>query len=200
MVAERIYARLRPYQEGDDEQWVLLHLCEAAAITLRKPTEMLRHDEIGTGSRRMWDPARAPAWALGRHREAVGLDPFSASVPEAQRRATIAAAPRWRRCTPDAIRNAITPLLVGQQRVRIVPRIAGNRWHDAIVLYRADTPVENEGLIAQVVRQHKATRKRLTLVIVDGWTLAEFEAEFATLAGAEAAFATLADLERNEPI
>lgn len=197
--AERIYARLAPYQDGDDAQWALLHLCEAAAITLRKPTEMLRHDDAGSGSRRMWDPARAPAFALTRMRQAVGLERFPTSTSETQQRATIAAAPRWRRCTPPALRTALLPLLAGQRRVRIVPRVDDNRWHDAIVLYRADVPAENESLIAQVVRQHKQTRKRLTLVIVDGWTLGEFEAAFDTLADAEAAFSTLQDLERNEP-
>lgn len=198
--AERIYARLRPYQEGDDAQWVLLHLCEAFAITLRKPTDAMRHDDVGSGQRRMYDSARAPAWSLDHLRQVVGLDPFPSTLPVIDQRIAIASTPRWRRCTPDAIKAVVRPYLVGKQRVTTVPRLSGNRWHYGVQTYRADTPEANEPLILAAIRKQKPTRFRFTFTVIDGWTLAEFEAAFDTLANAEGAFSTLSDLEHNNPI
>lgn len=199
--AERVYAHLRPYQTKDPE-YVLLRLCELAAIALRKPTDALRHDDRGSGARRMRDPLRCPDWALEHLAQYVGMDPADfppATTPE-QLRELIRSMPRTRRGTRSAIVAAVKPFLVGLQRVKVIPRVGGSAFAYAVVTYTADTPPANEPLILAALKAQKPTRLKLTYLVVDGWTLAEFEAAYATLADGETAFATLADLENNDPI
>ena len=96
--AERIYESLVPYQKDDAETWLLLHLCEATARTLQKPTDVLRHDETGSGWRRALDPARCPAWLLPWLAQWAGVENVTGLTEEQQRAAGVA---------PDFVRLSI---------------------------------------------------------------------------------------------
>lgn len=121
--AERTYGRLSAFQEGDPENgWGLLSLTEALAVTRRKPEEALRHDDVGSGQRRMLSPSRAPAWALPALAARAGVQVLDADEQTLRRR--IATRPRARRCTEPAMREAVAETLLSRDpaRVRLLER------------------------------------------------------------------------------
>jgi hypothetical protein len=139
--AERMYAALRPYQDGDGEVngWALLHLCEAAARTLAKPSDMLRHDDIGSGWRRTLNPARCPAWLLPWLAQWVGTPSSIVGLTEERQRAVIADAPGLRRGTLGALTAAARLHLTGAKTVQIIER-AGGPYRIAVSTYTGQTP------------------------------------------------------------
>lgn len=138
--AERLYDRLRPYHDGDDEGgWVLLHKCEAAARILARPNQALRHDDTGSGARRMLDPDRAPAWALPWLAQFAGIPYLPAELTEAQRRDLIAHAPGMRRGTPAALIAAVQQVLTGTRTVRLVERHEGDAYNVLVITLGSET-------------------------------------------------------------
>jgi hypothetical protein len=151
--AERYYERLAAYQPGDaDNGWLLLALCEAAA-TLRRPVdEVLRHDDIGSGLRRLHSPSRAPARGLLRLRDLAGVD--DVGQDEARLRRDIAERPRARRCTrPALIADVLPTLTTGatEQDVRIFEGVGGDALH-TIVLTRAEQTPDAAATLRAVKR------------------------------------------------
>lgn len=136
--ADRVYdsPALRPYRhgDGDDNGWILLHMCEAAVRTLRKAEDALRHDDQGSGWRRMLDPDRCPAWALDWLRQHVGLDRFPPDFTEQQKRDMIRDSPRFRRGTVPMIVKAAGLHLTGTKTVYLSPRHGGSRRYRTAVL------------------------------------------------------------------
>lgn len=154
--ANRIYdsPALRPYRQGDGDGngWILLHLCEAAVRTVAKASEALRHDEIGSGWRRMLDPARCPSWALDWLSQFVGIGSFPPDFTEQQKRDMIADVPRWRRGSVPMIRAAAQLHLTGEKRVFFSQRHGGSRTYRTAVY-------SSEALDAQRVLDELATQK-----------------------------------------
>lgn len=155
--AERAYASLPAYQkdEGDDSGWVMLHLCEAAVRTAQKATDVLRHDETGSGWRRMLDPDRCPAWALDWLRQYIGQDRFPPDFTEQQKRDTIRDAPRLRRGTAPMIRAAAGAFLTGTKTVIFVQRHGGSRRYTTAV--RADEAPDQQRVVDELTIQKPAT-------------------------------------------
>lgn len=193
--AERIYGELVPYQDGDDDAWLLLHLCEAAARTLRKPTELLRHDETGSGWRRALDPARCPAWLLPWLAQWSGTRNIK-RLTEAQQRAIIADAPGLRRGTLGALTAATKLHLTGTQNVGIIER-DGGAYRISIVTQIDETP-DPDATYRDILSQLPAGLV-LTHAVIDGWAIGIMELAFdgQTIDDLENAFATIDDLEQE---
>jgi hypothetical protein len=161
--ADRLYdsPALRPYRhgDGDDNGWILLHLCEAAVRTVQKASDALRHDDQGSGWRRMLDPDRSPVWALDWLRQHVGLDRFPPDFTEQQKRDMIRDSPRFRRGTAQMIRHAAGLHLTGTKTVYFNERHGGTRR------YRTAT-LESESPDPQRVLDELAIQKPATFL----WT------------------------------
>lgn len=185
--AERIYSRAPAYQkdEGDASGWVMLHLCEAAARTVARCTEALRHDDRGSGWRRMRDPNRCPSWALDWLRHHVGLDAFPADYTEQQKRDLIRNSPRFRRGTEPAILAAAKLHLTGEKRVYLFKRVGGSR-HYRTAVFADDAPDP------QRVYEELKLQKPATFIwdhdVLGGDTWADVEATHADWAEVEGDF------------
>lgn len=157
--ADRLYDSppLRPYRHGggDDNGWVLLHICEAAARTVQKATEALRHDDIGSGWRRLLDPDRCPSWALNWLAQHAGLDRFPPDLSDQQKRDLIRDAPRLRRGTAPMIRAAAAAFLTGTKTVIFVQRHGGSRQYTTAV--RADEAPDQQRVVDELTIQKPAT-------------------------------------------
>lgn len=167
--AERIYDRLRPYQLGDEAAgWLLLALCEALSRTLVRPNELLRHDDTGTGWRRLLDADRAPAWALPFLAQWVGVAPLPRGLTEQQTRDLIRDAPGLRRGTPAAIVTTARRYLTGHQTVLLRER-DGDPYFLTIVTRTAETP-DPDALLRAVVAEQKPIGIVLSHVVEEGET------------------------------
>ena len=138
--AERAYAFLAAYHEDDERTgWTLLHLMEAIARTMQKVTDAVRHDELGSGARRMLSPSRSPEWRLPSLAENyAGIEPRGETPAEL--RARIKDRPRFRRCTPEAMKEAVRPTLTGTKAVRIFERVDGKRSRATLITRTGETP------------------------------------------------------------
>lgn len=196
--AERLYDRLRPYQpdDGDDNGWVLLHLCEALARMMVKANDATRHDDIGSGQRRMLSPSRAPEWELKHLLQYAGGRDFPPGLTVEQKRDLIADAPWMRRGTPDAIKGAIKPYLTGGQTVEFYER-DGGAYKLTAITYTSETPDPDAAEAA--LRQQVPVGVILTYHVYPGWSIGAMEAAYPTIGDLEAAFPTIGDMELNVP-
>lgn len=157
--AERVYESdpLRPYRHGDGDSngWALLHLCEAAVRTVWKAEEALRHDDQGSGWRRMLDPDRCPAWGLDWLRQHVGVDRFPPDFTEQQKRDQLRDTPRFRRGSRQMIREAAGLHLTGTKTVFVLERHGGSRrYHTAT--FTAESP-DPQRVLDELAIQKPAT-------------------------------------------
>lgn len=171
--AERIYDRLVAYQPGDDQNgWLLLHLCEARARTQAKVQQTVRHDEAGSGWRRMHDPLRAPDWYLPRLRDLVGND--DEGLTGDRLRNSILTRPRARRCTFPALASAVletlTPYATAQD-VRVRERFGGSPYALLVITRPAHTP--DPEATYRAARRHKPLFVVLTHIIDDSVLIGE---------------------------
>lgn len=204
--AERLYDNLRPYHAGDDEAgWPLLRKCEATARILARPNEALRHDDIGSGARRMLAPYRAPAWALPWLAQFAGIPALPLGLTEAQQRDYIANAPGMRRGRPAAMIAAAQRYLTGNKTVEFLERSdptnpgADAPYHLTVYTYAAETP-DGAQVLAALLEQ-KPAGIVMHYDVLPGWTIGEMEAAYAgrTIGDLEADFGSVGDLERNVP-
>lgn len=168
--AERLYEGMRSAQAGDaDGGWILLHYCEARARMGRKVREAVRHDDRGSGRRRMHDPLRAPEWYLPRLRDLVGND--DQGLAGDALRVSILERPRARRCTLPALRSAVLRTLAPgatQADIRVIERYSGSRYGLAVLCRSAH--VIDEDASFRAARQHKPLFMRLTFLVTDSPT------------------------------
>lgn len=162
--AARIYGALRAYHDPDGDDTVLLAMCAAAAAMIARPIDALRSDDTGTGGRRMYDPDRAPAWALEWLSQQVGLDELPSFLSEAEQRALIRDAPGMRRGTPAAMIAAVQPYLTGSGSVIFVER-DGGPYKLTVVTRTSETPDPDAALAA--LMNAKPAGIDLTYVISD---------------------------------
>lgn len=191
--AERVYASIPAYRkdEGDNSGWVMLHLCEAAVRTVQKATEALRHDEIGSGWRRMLDPDRCPAWALDWLRQHIGHDRFPPDFTEQQKRDMIRDAPRFRRGTEAMIRASAGLHLTGDKTVFFFERHGGSRSYTTAVL-AAEAP-DPDRVEAELAIQKPATFL-WTHTVIGADTYADLHATHVDYAEVLADFDTYSDV------
>lgn len=163
--AARIYDALKPYQDTDGDDTVLLGMCAAAAAVLARPVEALRHDEFGTGGRRMHDPDRAPAWALPWLAQHVSIATLPSSLTEAQQRAMIRDAPGMRRGTPASMVAAAAPYLTGNKTVVLIER-DGGPYKLTVVTRTSETP--DSTTVLNALTAAKPAGIDLTYTVADG--------------------------------
>jgi len=163
---ERIHERMAAYVAGDavDGGWVLLHLCEARARASRKVQDAVRHDDRGSGRRRMHNPRRAPDWYLPRFRDLVGND--DEGLTGDALRTSIAERPRARRCTHPALQSAVLRTLApgaAHADVRVVERYGGSPYGLGVLCRTAH--VIDADASYRAARQHKPLFVKLTFLI-----------------------------------
>lgn len=173
--AERLYARMAAYQDGDEQTgWKLLQLCEARARMNRRATELLRHDEHGSGVRRRHDPRRCPAVALPSLAARLGVD--AAGLTEQQLRTAIEKRPRTTRCTPEAMLAAVLATLTPdavEDDVRILEN-DGGAYKLTLITQVDQTP--HPAVTKAAALTQKPLFVRLTHIVtnsprIDDWTL-----------------------------
>lgn len=193
--AERIYESLVPYQKDDSETWLLLHLCEATARTLQKPTDVLRHDETGSGWRRALDPARCPAWLLPWLAQWAGVENVT-GLTEEQQRTIVADAPGLRRGTLGALTAATKLHLTGTANVGILERDGGA--YRISILTQVDETPDPAATYNDILSQLPAGLV-LNYVAADAWSIGFLEAAFIgqTIGDLENAFVTVDDVEQE---
>jgi len=197
--AERIYGQLGAYSDGDPETgWLLLRFCDALATIAARANEVLRDDARGSGWRRMYDPDRAPEWALGWLSQHTGLVDLPAIAPAAQR-ALIRDAPGLRRGSLQAIAAAARSELTGTRQVVVRERDGGSRWRLRIVTYMAETP--DPGRVLAAITAQKPVFFRIFHEVVVGWFIDAMEAFHAvqTVGQVEATYPTLTRFEDRIP-
>lgn len=199
--AERIYAALGAYHEGDEAGgWLLLHLCEAIARTLAKPTEVLRHDDTGSGWRRALDPARTPAWMLPWLAQFVGTTP-PGQITDEQLRELVSSAPRLRRGSLAAITAAARLYLADDDSLlHIFERLDGDAYYLGIATYTSH--VTDAEAFELAIREQIPIGIVLRLTIAPGWTVGAFLAatdEYPTVGDFLAGFPTVADFVEHIP-
>lgn len=151
--AERLYETLTAYAADDETNgWVLLHACEAAARMLANTNAVLRHDDIGSGLRRLHDPDRTPTFALAWLAQHAGVPEIGADLTEAQARQLIRDAPGMRRGTPAALRSAAQRYLTGNKTVIMLER-NGGAYQLAIVTRTDETPDAGKVLAALLTQK-----------------------------------------------
>ncbi|MEH3055486.1 MAG: hypothetical protein PGN13_16030 [Patulibacter minatonensis] len=212
--AERIYDRLDAYSGADapvalsDEAngWILLHLCEAYARTLAKPTELLRHDERGSGWRRAYDPDRAAVWLLAWIAQHTG-GTVPVQITDEKLRALVRDAPHLRRGSLQALiaagRSELTDPSTGLLHVlefddSTMPPDADPddaAYYLTVAGYTSQITSADE-LEAALLTQ-KAIGLVLTVAVEPGWVVGVLETApaYPTVGDLEDAFATVALLE-----
>lgn len=193
---QRIYDAVAAYHEGDEAAgWPLLHLCEALAQAFRKPTEVLRHDDLGSGWRRTMDPDRAAAWTLSWLAQFVGTQ-VPPQITTSPLRAMI-------RDAPGLLAGSL-PALIGAGRAQLddpdtgilhVLEREGSAYRLTVATYTAHCA--NAAAFEAAVRAQKAIGLLLTVTVTDGWIVGvmEDDDDHPTVGDLEDDFATVADLE-----
>lgn len=154
--AERLYDACAAYQDGDETNgWVLLHACQAASLMLGSANAILRHDETGSGLRRLHDPDRAPALALVWLAQHAGVPSIPGDLTEDQARQLIKDAPGQRRGTPEAIKSAARRYLTGNQTVVLLTRLGGSRSYTVVT--RTDETPDASAVLRALTSQKPGT-------------------------------------------
>lgn len=166
--AERVYARLSAYADGDEQQgWLLLHLCEALARQRRNALELLGHDLEGSGRRRSNDPARAPEFYLPRLRDLYGNEDDGLTGDAL--RLAIERRPRARRSQPTTLlADILATLTTPDATVRITERtgVTQAAYAFRVRTFAAQTP--DPARTRAAARQHKHLWVRLDYECLPG--------------------------------
>jgi len=153
--AERRYTSLAAYQQGDEENgWWLLHLCQALAVMHDLLDRALRHDDTGSGQRRIHSPTRAPAEYLHRLRAIAGV--WDTGQPDDVLREEIIERPRLRRCSEPALMSEVMPTLdpaTTPEMVRLLEHYAGDAFRMMLLTPPSKTP--DPAATLQAAKRHE---------------------------------------------
>jgi hypothetical protein len=165
-----VYRWLGPGLTSEDEtyDWALLLVVEAFMLQQEPVEQVVRHRDGRVGWETALDPDNAPAETLGWLAQWVGAR-LEPKWSVAAQRVAIKKPVSWRRGTPEAIRTAAEPWL-HRGRVRIVERDGGDQWAITVEYYAGQ---------------------------LEGFTLDELDADFATLDQLQEGFHRLDDLDGN---
>jgi len=197
--AWRLYDRLRPWQDGDEDGgWVLLRLCEARAQAAAKSTDALRHDDNGSGWRRFLDPLRTPAWALPWLAQWVG-SPTLVGLNETDQRTVVVTAPNLRRGTRPAMELLIRLYLADPSAQFDIVERDGSAYRFAVHTYTSTTL--DPSALEQALRAVKPTGLVLSFTVTDGWIVQTFERAYdgQTVADFESDWASVDEFEDHIP-
>lgn len=193
--AAHLLAQIGPVDQGD----VAASLCDVLRMHREDIAAWATEDEDGNpGYSITVDLERTPDATLDWLRQFSGVRPAPAVTDPAEIRRRVSEARGKHRGKVPAIVSEIQTTLTGTRTVR--PVKGADCWHMTFVTLAAETPDAAATLARMNARDVKPLGDIFEHVVVDGWTLDEFEAAYPTLAAAEEDFVTLYDLEINEPI
>lgn len=135
-VLSRFLARIAPINSGD---FTLQHIAEAVTSPGELFDVIAREDDDYSAWGRVLDPDATPSVALGWLAQFAGVR-LLPSDTEADQRARIKAAAGFKRGTPQAMINEVTPTLTGTQYVNLIQQAGGARWAMTLVTRPAETP------------------------------------------------------------
>lgn len=189
--AERLYAALGPMQHGDDEHgWPLLHVCDALTRSAAFIESLAADTDTQVGWQPLLDPTLAPASVLPYLGMYVGAV-VTPGLSTEQARALVLSAPGQRRGTVTAIQDAARLWLTGTQLVTVTERPGGDAYAFDVTVY--DAQVVDLDRLTKALQAAKPAGLTMTVTVVVGRTVAEFEADFpaGTVADVETAYAGL---------
>lgn len=171
--ADRLYRRWQPLHDGDEQAGFPLYaLAEALTLGTAPLEEIIREDDTHPAWARAVDVDEAPLWVLPWLASLVGVQ--WNGEPTEQFRRLIKTRPRWKRGTPDAMRNAALDTLDGTATladVRLIAR-AGGPWTDTLAVSASKTT--NQAVTTAAAMSEKPAGRILTVVFTDEPTVAEF--------------------------
>lgn len=132
------YDELQVAQPGDDQRgYPLLLLLGALAKPFEQLHDLVRDTDTGAGWSALFDPERAPSWALPWLAQAYGND--ARGRTDEQIRFEARTLPRFQRGTPAAIIAAAAATLTGDKVVRLLER-DDSEYHFTVITRTAETP------------------------------------------------------------
>lgn len=188
--AERLYADLGPWREGDDARgYPLLSFCEALVGGLQDIESIIRDTDDGPGWSAIMDPDRAPVEYLGWLGQFIGVRTL-VGLDEASQRLRLKEASGMRRGTVAALEGAARQWLTGSRQVIIIER-DGSPYRLTVRTYIAETP--DQARVVAALQAEKPAGLVLTYQAVSGATYAQLSAYRATYASLDTAFGTYED-------
>ena len=176
VTAERLYEALGPMQEHDDEHgWALLHLCDALTVSAAEVEALAADTDTQVGWQPLLDVTTAPLKALPYLAMFVGAV-VTPALSEAQARDLIRSAPGQRRGTVEAIKDAARLWLTGSKVVTVTERPGGDAYAFEVTVYAAQAV--DVGQLTAAIQAAKPAGLNMTLTVISGRTVAEFEADF----------------------
>lgn len=197
-VAEELYAALGATTVGDEQQWLLLQLCEALTQPLALVDDLASDTGDGAGWSALLDVDRCPPAFLGYLAQFVGAT-LAAGLDDTSQRLRIASTQGWQRGTPAAIVAAAKQWLGGNRTVQLTERYLGSAYKIRIRVYEAEATDTVQ--LALAIAAAVPAGILATVEPIAGWTVAEMETETVAedIAYIEATWATVADFEHELP-
>ncbi|GAB6901875.1 phage tail protein [Kineosporia succinea] len=205
-VAEELYEALGAQTVGDEQRWILLHLCHAVTLSLQATQDLAADvvDEAGDIVRHGWSPLldvdAVPLPYLGFLAQLVGVE-LAPGLDDASQRLRVRSALGWQRGTPASIVAAAQQWLTGGRQVQLTERHLGSAYRVRVRVYEAEATD-----VAQLNRSIRAAIPAGVIPTVDvlaGWTIDEMETALSgqTIAGLEAdtTWPTVRDFEYQLP-
>lgn len=186
------------YLTDTDENagWPLLQLIESIGHQFKAFEDIVRDDDAGNpGWSSLLDLDRAPSNALGYVGMFVGVRPL-VGLDDADQRDRIRATSGQRRGTPEAIRSAAVPFLVGTKRVDIYER-EGGAYRFRVRTFVSETP-DPDAVLAALLSE-KPGGLVMTYDVVGGMSYDELDVEYGTIADMTASGLTYTELSELVP-
>ena len=199
VTAERLYAAMGPFQDGDEANgWPLLHWCDTVTQPAAEIEGYAADTDTQVGWQPMLDPALCPTRGLPFLAQWVGaVVPVGAD--DATARAIVTHSPGWARGTPASVIAAARLWLTGSQHVVLTERYGGDAYAVMVTVYTREV-VDLTSLTAAVKAALPAGFAS-TINSLTGWTIAEMESETSTrnIAYVESHWATVTAFESQLP-
>ena len=166
-LADELYRALGATTAGDEQGWILLHLCQALTLHLQEIQDLAGDAVEHPGWSSLLDVERAPAKALGYLAQFVGVQ-LAPGLDDASQRLRIASAEGWGRGTPAAVRSAAQQWLTGDRHLFMTERADGSAYRLRMAFYA--TEVVDADQLQRAVAAAIPAGVVLDLVILPGWT------------------------------
>lgn len=159
---DRFLARIAPINTGD---FTLQQIIGAITSPGELYDDLTQDSDTHSAWGKAMDPDYAPAPLLGWLAQFAGVS-LLPSDDEATQRARIKAAAGFRRGTPGAMTDEVTPTLTGSQYTNILQQVGGNRWAMTLVTLSVETP--NPAATYAAALRQKPAGIALTHVVATG--------------------------------
>ena len=195
---ERFHELLGPLRVPDPERdWPLLKYITPAGEQLHLLNVLIEDKDDGEpGWAILFDPDRAPAYALDFTAQMVGVR-LLFGLDEESQRLRIKETAGQKRGTPAAIRGAMRQKLTGTRTTQIFERYQGDAYALRVRTFAAETP--DSAAVLTAVLEQKPAGIVLTYDVSDGQTVAELTASGLTVAQVTTEYPTVNDVKYGIP-